>query len=210
MEQRVRRQGSRAVEERRGATRGKREDGVVHRVEVRPGSAAHRGQEVRPSRVRRRHELSAASSVYVAPRVRQVLLGVLQRGQGGHGQPVRPPHQRRHPETGRRLQRVARQQVAHPPAPAVPRRHAKRGGGGRAVPGHQRGYHLLAQVGPERHHQRSTVLRALRVRPVDRRAPQALAHRGQRVAVAHLHDGGGQAFEGQGHTRHVGRRGSSR
>ena len=32
----------------------------------------------------------------------------------------------------------------------------------------------------------------------------------KRVAFAHLHDGGGQASEDEGHTRHVGRRGSSR
>ena len=69
-----------AVEERRGATRGERKDRVVHRVEDVQDPLLIGGKKF-DLRVRRRHELQAASSVYVQARLRQVLLGVLQRGQ---------------------------------------------------------------------------------------------------------------------------------
>ena len=70
----------------------------------------------------------------------------------------------RHSEERRGLQRVARKQVGDPLTTSVHRGHHGQGGRGYAVPSDRRGHRVLPQVGPERHHKRQAMLRALRVR----------------------------------------------
>ena len=107
--------------------------------------------------------------------VRRGLRAVLQRQvqqPGGRAQqPLHPPDERGHPEAQRRLQRQARRQVEPAARPPLRRGDVGPRGVREALRRHRPHHHPLVEGRPGVHHQRPPLLRVLRLRHSDRRAP---------------------------------------
>ncbi|KAJ8362458.1 hypothetical protein AAFF_G00373920, partial [Aldrovandia affinis] len=157
------RPGGRAA--RRGGARGELRGPAVHR-----GPLPDQRPEVRPARLRAGDVVPAAEGLAVPRRLRPLLRDALLARQ--HPRPVRPPDQRG---------------VAAAAAAPVPDGAPRRPGGGGAVRRDRQRLRPQPAERPEGHHQRQALLRALRLRHHPGQGPEAVADRGERLALAQRH-----------------------
>ena len=157
---------------------------VLRHLALRRPAAPRRRPEVRPAALRARDVVPAAARLQ-APRGLRALLHVQVRPLAGEPrEPLRAPDERGRAEARQGLQPAPRRQVEPAALPAARRGDARPRGRGAALRGHGPAHRRLAarRAGPD--HQRPPLLRVLRLRRARRRRPEAVARRGERVALA--------------------------